>query len=83
MWMNYVAKITLLAWSAKHYDPPKPIGTVRRWQRLGLIFPPPEKHGRDYRVEPDARYIPPDDPVMGDIIHGTKSKKARESATAR
>jgi hypothetical protein len=50
-------KVTLEAWAAPRYCPPPSIKTLRRWARECRIFPAPEKVGRTYYVEPDARYI--------------------------
>lgn len=52
-------KITLEAWAAERYTPPPSIHTLRRWARECRIFPLPEKIGRTYYVDPDARYIDP------------------------
>lgn len=40
----------------KEADAPS-IRTARLWARSGLIEPKPEKHGRDYFVHPNARYV--------------------------
>lgn len=52
--------ITLETWGKRTYpDNPPPLTTLRRWARNGNIYPAPEKHGRSYRVVPDAFYINP------------------------
>lgn len=67
-----MAKVTLRAWADKQWDPPPSVHTLRRWTREGRIFPWPEKRGREYFVDPDARYIEKDDPMVG-IARGTKT----------
>ncbi|ECG8260422.1 excisionase [Salmonella bongori] len=53
--------LTLKTWASKIYpDNPPALTTLRRWARNGNIYPPPELHGREYRVSPDAFYIRPD-----------------------
>lgn len=66
-------QITLRAWAAARFDPPPSAKTLQRWARDCKIFPLPVKVGRDWRVDPDARYIDENDPVMGEIIHGSKA----------
>ena len=39
-------KITLEAWTKRHYDPPPSAWMLRRWTRDGEITPPPERVGR-------------------------------------
>lgn len=56
-------KITLEAWAAPRWSPPPSIKTLRRWARECRIFPPPEKVGRTYYVDPEARYIDPSKPA--------------------
>ncbi|HKN05489.1 MAG TPA: excisionase [Buttiauxella sp.] len=52
--------ITLATWAAIYYpDKPPTAGTLRRWARNGNIYPPPELHGREYRVNPEAFYLKP------------------------
>ena len=49
--------ISLETWLAQTYGGDAPgIATARRWARDGKIYPAPEKHGRRYFVDPDARY---------------------------
>lgn len=50
-------KITLQAWAEQRFDPPPSIHTLRKWARDCWIFPIPEKVGREYRVDPEARYV--------------------------
>lgn len=52
--------LTLKTWASKIYpDNPPALATLRRWARNGNIYPPPELHGREYRVSPYAFYIRP------------------------
>lgn len=49
--------LTLPKWAARFYeDAPPSLNTLRSWARAGKIQPPPVKHGRAYRVHPDAVY---------------------------
>lgn len=51
--------LKLSSWLTSTYkenDAPS-IRTARHWARSGLIEPKPEKHGRDYFVHPNARYV--------------------------
>lgn len=50
-------KITLQAWAEARYDPVPSAKTLRRWARDCWIFPIPQKVGREYRVDEDARFI--------------------------
>jgi hypothetical protein len=53
------ALISLQRWLTRIYgdDPHAPhLQTARRWCREGKIQPSPEKHGRSYFLDPDARY---------------------------
>jgi len=50
-------KITLQAWAAKNFDPPPSLYTLRKWARDCWIWPLPEKVGRDWRVEEDAKFV--------------------------
>ena len=50
-------KITLERWAQQQFDPPPSAETRRRWVRDLRIFPEPQKIGRTYYVDPDARYV--------------------------
>jgi hypothetical protein len=50
-------KIKLCEWAAKHYSPPPSLWTLRRWVRMGEIYPAPELVGRSYYVDPDAKRL--------------------------
>ncbi|MBH3005906.1 excisionase [Serratia ureilytica] len=86
--------LTLEEWSEKTYESKRPsIKTLRRWARSGNIYPAPEKHGREYRVKPNAIYIKPKSfnlaralqktgeievsPLIERIINGKKTRKVR------
>jgi len=86
--------LTLEEWSEKTYESKQPsIKTLRRWARSGNIYPAPEKHGREYRVKPNAIYIQPKSfnlaralqkteaievpPLIERIINGEKTRKVR------
>ena len=56
-------KIRLTTWAERNYDPPPKPPTLRKWAARKLIHPPPEKTGRDWMVDANARYIPPDKPA--------------------
>ncbi|MEI7375629.1 excisionase [Dickeya chrysanthemi] len=78
--------LTLEEWRERKYsDKPPTIQTLQRWARAGKIYPAPEKHGREYRVNEDAIYINPKSfslakkmvqdnpalsPLMEKVIHG-------------
>ncbi len=75
--MNVTAKrlptyVSLERWAEIHYgeDAPTP-ATLRAWARQGKILPPPVKHGRSYRVSPEARYVDPKaverNPLLGAV----------------
>ncbi|WP_370548773.1 hypothetical protein NMD66_07720 [Edwardsiella tarda] len=52
--------LTIQTWVQQHYgDKPPCVDTVRRWIRRGYIYPQPYRHGGAYRIQSDARYLPP------------------------
>lgn len=55
--MKPAPKIPLPAWAASQWDPPPPRETLWRWARMGRIAPPPQKVGRQYYVDPQAKYV--------------------------
>ncbi|WP_431022814.1 excisionase [Erwinia rhapontici] len=64
--------LTLEQWCDENYAVSKPtLQTLQRWARNGNIYPPPEKHGKQYRVIPGAFYVNPKDVRLG--------RKIRES----
>lgn len=52
--------ISLASWVARTYDPNDAphMNTVRRWVKRKLIQPAPQKQGREFFVDPAARYCP-------------------------
>lgn len=50
-------KVTLEQWAAAKYNPPPSLYTLRKWARDCWIYPLPEKVGRTYYVDPDARFV--------------------------
>lgn len=55
--MKRKQKLTLGAWAQKQFEKPPTTHTLRRWARDLKIFPFPQKVGREYLVDPDARYV--------------------------
>jgi hypothetical protein len=53
------AKVTLETWARLQFDPPPCRETLRRWARSLRIYPEPEKIGRTYYVDRNARYVHP------------------------
>ncbi|MCM7391712.1 excisionase [Enterobacter bugandensis] len=51
--------LNLQEWAAEVYTTPPSLSTLRRWTREGRIYPPPELHGKEYKVQPDAIYVDP------------------------
>ena len=51
--------LKLQEWAAEVYTTPPSLSTLRRWTREGRIFPAPELHGKEYKVQPDAIYVDP------------------------
>ncbi|QKJ87466.1 Excisionase [Paramixta manurensis] len=50
--------LTLDEWCEENYPGKKPSHqTLMRWARNGNLYPPAEKHGREYRVKPETIYI--------------------------
>lgn len=45
--------------AAEVYTTPPSLSTLRRWTREGRIYPAPELHGKEYKVQPDAIYVDP------------------------
>ncbi|HDL7455146.1 TPA: excisionase [Yersinia enterocolitica] len=84
--------LTLEEWAEETYRSKQPTPqTLQRWARGGNIYPAPEKHGREYRVQPGAIYIQPksyrlvkeilktspstSSSLIERIIHGKEAKK--------
>lgn len=55
--MSTAPKIPLPIWAAKHWSPPPTARTLATWASNGRIRPAPQKIGRTYYVDPDAKYI--------------------------
>lgn len=55
-------KIPLSVWAARNYERPPKLPTLRKWAARKLINPAPEKTGREWMVDANAKYIPPDKP---------------------
>lgn len=51
--------LNLQEWAAEVYTNPPSLSTLRRWTREGRIYPAPELHGKEYKVQPDAIYVDP------------------------
>lgn len=72
--------LTLESWADMHYESPKPtLQTLQRWARKGNIYPAPEKHGSQYRVQPGAIYINPTDKSLGKKIRDVGGVKTTKS----
>jgi predicted site-specific integrase-resolvase len=50
-------KILLTEWAARHYSPAPSDWTLRRIARDGQIYPPPEKVGREWYVDENAKRL--------------------------
>ena len=61
--------LNLLEWANSTYPTPPSLSTLRRWAREGRIFPAPELHGKEYKVQPDAIYV---DPSKKNLRHKAK-----------
>ncbi|HEC1651069.1 TPA: excisionase [Yersinia enterocolitica] len=73
--------LTLEEWCDEIYKTDKPtIQTLQRWARNGNIYPAPEKHGKQYRVKPNAIYIDPKDFNLGKKIKDAQSAAPAQSA---
>lgn len=67
--------VSLEQWAAETYGEAAPgIDTLRRWCREGRIYPQPEKHGKAYYLDPEARYIDASNSaLLRRIRNGTKA----------
>ncbi|MBW5814441.1 excisionase [Yersinia kristensenii] len=73
--------LTLEEWCDETYKTNKPkIQTLQRWARNGNIYPAPEKHGKRYRVKPNAIYIDPKDFNLGKKIKDAQSAVPAQNA---
>jgi hypothetical protein len=66
-----IKKITLQDWAEINFEKPPAAKTLRRWARDCWIFPIPEKRGRAYYVDPEARFIGADHNKI--THHGSKA----------
>lgn len=78
--------ISLRDWAKATYgdSAPKP-PTLRTWAKSGKIFPCPEKHGREYFVVPEARYVAANDdnhPVIERVTKAHRNSVPRLEETA-
>ena len=74
--------IDLQTWIDRTYGANPPVlRTVRRWCRQGKIFPPPQKHGRNYYVEENARYCT--NPVLRRVYAKIRAEENEERKTAK
>lgn len=67
--------VSLEQWAKATYGDSSPcIDTLRRWCREGRIHPQPEKHGKAYYLDPEARYIDASNSdLLRRIRHGSKA----------
>ena len=50
-------KITIIEWAARQYSKPPSAWVLGKWRRNGEIYPPPERVGREWFVEEDAKRL--------------------------
>ncbi|WP_428176733.1 excisionase [Comamonas testosteroni] len=56
--MSNKSLVSLTTWAKQTYNDAAPcLNTLRKWAREALIQPPPQRHGRAYFVDPDARSV--------------------------
>lgn len=51
--------LNLQEWADLTYSKPPSLSTLRRWVRNGRIYPAPELHGKEYKLQPDSIYVDP------------------------
>lgn len=61
-------KILLSDWAAKRYQPVPSMFVLRKWCRDGEIYPPPEKVGREWYVDEQARRVTGVEPARGGLV---------------
>jgi hypothetical protein len=50
--------IHLEDWLSQQYgDKPPHLNTIYKWIKDGLIYPAPEKHGKDWYCRPESEYM--------------------------
>ena len=75
--------ISLRAWAKRVYGDEAPAQTtLRKWARTAQIEPIPQKHGREYFVEPDARYRAAAERNEAAPVRHKRSVPPQQSATA-
>lgn len=75
-----MALVTLTTWAMNQYpDNPPAIVTLRRWARNGNIYPPPQLHGREYRVDPEAFYFKPNKAGQTLVQHQPNGRTGKRS----
>jgi len=50
-------KITVEEWAARNYSQPPSSWVLGKWRRLGQIYPAPERVGRNWFVDENARRL--------------------------
>ncbi|QFH71037.1 excisionase [Enterobacter sp. E76] len=70
--------VTLEEWAEDTYTCPPSVATLRRWARNGNIYPPPERHGTRYQVEPNAIYIRPNKHCLKAPVNGMDIRRPRK-----
>lgn len=61
-------RIPISRWAAARYDPPPSAWVLRRWCRDGEIYPAPERVGRDWYVDENARRVTAETPARGGLV---------------
>lgn len=61
-------KILLTEWAKRRYDPAPSPFVLRKWCRDSEIYPPPEKVGRDWMVDENAKRLTGAEPVRGGLV---------------
>jgi Excisionase-like protein. len=70
--------LNLQQWADEVYSTPPSLSTLRRWVRQGRIYPAPELHGKEYKVQPDAIYV---DPIKKNLRIKAKHSKLPSGGT--
>ncbi|EOT1889963.1 excisionase [Citrobacter werkmanii] len=69
--------LTLPEWNARQRRP-RSLETVRRWVRDCLIYPPPEKDGREYLFHEKAVKINRNKVATGSLVKRIKNGKTQK-----
>ncbi|BBE78489.1 MAG: excisionase [Enterobacteriaceae bacterium] len=67
-------------WAKETYVKPPTLNTLRRWARMGNIYPAPEKHGTSYQVCPNAIYIRPNKLCSVAPVNGMDTRHPRKGS---